>query len=713
MNSPSSDPTFWSDYLRRTLACYDEPLVRQLAANLFKPRSQWPVEELIDRSLTTLGNPVTIDRRLQEIDPSARQLLTLLSHSGQPRWRLGSLLELAAAVGPAEGPRPVFTLFEAGLLYPDLLAAPRNGTAPRLKTFEQWLGQGGATGFTVFAPPRVMARAVRGDPGLPELPVFSPAVKAIHEADGLEWLLRLAAVWQQLNASSLRRTQLGEFFKRDLDRLRADPLLSGAPSDNLAELPDAGLLAVALAELLGVARTDEGELRAGVLPACWEEGLPKALAALWAALPQLETWNPVDGWSVPAPVGNPYPSAGLLALLLLARLPAEAWTRPQDVEQWLMDHHPFWQGSNRRPAHRRRWVPQFLLGLAYQLRLIQAARGPQEIWLVRLTSLGRWLLGLTELPGDVPAYPQTLLVQPNLEVVAYRQGLTPSLIVRLSRFATWKGFGPACTLQLQAPTIYRALESGLSFEGILQTLEQHAMRPTPPAVVESLRTWADKRDRISIYPAATLFEFASPEDLNEALARGLPGIRLSERLLAVASENGVDFRHFRLTGTRDYGLPPEKCVTVEEDGVTLAVDVARSDLMLETELLRFAEPLDGAAVSGRRRYRLTPASLTAGRTSGLSLQDLEEWSAQRTGRALSPAARLLLNGAEAAPLEVHRQLVLHLPTSDVADGLLQWPGTRALIRERLGPTALVIAEDDLDILQERLGTLGMSVTVRL
>src|SRR5262249_4219182 len=155
---------------------------------------------------------------------------------------------------------------------------------------------------------------------------------------------------------------------------------------------------------------------------------------------------------------------------------------------------------------------------------------------------------------DVPAQPtpfiQTLLVQPNLEVVVYRQGLTPGLIVRLSRFATWKTLGAACTLQLRADRVYRALESGLTFETIRQTLEQPGMRPIPAAVVESLRTWADKRERISIYPAATLFEFATSDDLNKALARGLPGVRLSERLLAVAGEDGVDFRHFRLMGTR-------------------------------------------------------------------------------------------------------------------------------------------------------------------
>src|SRR5205085_2115239 len=109
-----------------------------------------------------------------------------------------------------------------------------------------------------------------------------------------------------------------------------------------------------------------------------------------------------------------------------------------------------------------------------------------------------------------------------------------------------------------------------------------------------------KRERLSIYAAAALFEFASAADLAEALARGLPAVRLTDRLAVVANEKDIDYRHFRLTGTRDYCLPPEKCVEVEADGVTLTVDLARSDLLLESEVQRFAEPAVGSVPPGRR-----------------------------------------------------------------------------------------------------------------
>ena len=149
-------------------------------------------------------------------------------------------------------------------------------------------------------------------------------------------------------------------------------------------------------------------------------------------------------------------------------------------------------------------------------------------------------------------------------------------------------------------------------------------------------------------------------------------------------------------------------MTVEADGVTLAVDLARSDLLLETELPRFTIPVAGGVVNGRRQYRLTPMSLAAAREAGLNANSLETWFLQRTGGSLPPAARLLLNGSQLPPLVLRRHLVLHLPDSEVAEGLLQWPQTRSLIAERLGPTALAVTEENAERLREQLALLGLT-----
>ena len=74
---------------------------------------------------------------------------------------------------------------------------------------------------------------------------------------------------------------------------------------------------------------------------------------------------------------------------------------------------------------------------------------------------------------------------------------------------------------------------------------------------------------------------------------------------------------------------------------------------------------------------------------------------------MSPAARLLLTGADLQAPRFQRHLVLHVPSEELADGLMQWPPTFGLIEARLGPTALAIAEDKTAALREQLRALGI------
>ncbi len=422
---PVVDPAFWSNLQRQTLECYDEALLRQVAARLVKPRNQWPVEELIERGAAISDNPVVIDRRLQELTPAARQVLALIGHSRQACWHLGNLVEMTIALGHSDGLQPVLALLEAGLLYPlvgnreqgtgnrNQTSVPyERGASQKIKSFEQWMAVPGPAGLLVFTPPQIAARAIGEDFGLPDLSLgggwrvegeasnppstlHPPPSTRFHEADGLEWLLRLAVLWQQVAGAPLRRTQQGGFFKRDFERLQQDALLNAPPADHLADVPDLAFLIIALAELEGMIEDVEGELRVGVLPPAWEKSVAAALESLWVDLPRLSLWNPLDGWrGGEAPAGNPFPSAYLLAFLLLARLPEDAWVRPDTVEAWIFAQHPYWTSESLRPSRQRPWLETFLLGVAYQLRLVQAVRGEDGAWRVRLSPTGRWLLGL-------------------------------------------------------------------------------------------------------------------------------------------------------------------------------------------------------------------------------------------------------------------------------------------------------------------------------
>ena len=68
-----------------------------------------------------------------------------------------------------------------------------------------------------------------------------------------------------------------------------------------------------------------------------------------------------------------------------------------------------------------------------------------------------------------------------------------------------------------------------------------------------------------------------------------------------------------------------------------------------------------------------------------------------------------MSGAPAEGLRLHRLLVLSVADEQTADGLFQWPQTRALIAERLGATAFAVEETKVAALEDVLRPLGIRI----
>jgi hypothetical protein len=697
---PTAAVVDWSERCRAAMARYAAPLLREVAARLVRPRANQPADELLDRSVGMLTNPPVIDRRVRELPAAPRRLLALIGLSRQPRWKVGHLLALLSALGHDEGFQPLEDALRAGLLYP-----VHADDSPALDDFTDWLGRAGTLAAEVFAHPAVATRARTEDLGLPDLGDAGHAAPPgpVRLADGLDWPLRLAAVWQQVAAAPVRHTQANALFKKDLSRLQTDEMLSGRWAGELVHPPDLGVLALVWAAASGLLGDVEGELRAAAFPSTWDGPLASVLGDLFAALPHVEAWDSLVGYA-PAETGlSPTPTAGFLALLLLAR--ATGWVDPRSVADWLWTHHPSWAGAVPAEAQKDRgrgWVVNWLVGVAHPLGLVEAS-GEH----VRLSPFGRHLLADGPAPAAAPVFPQTLLVQPNAEIIAYRQGLTPALVAVLSRFARWKGLGPACTLELTAEQTYRGLESGLTLPMMSQALARHSSRPVPPAVADLLQRWASKRERITVYTSAVLVEFATPADLDAAVNRGIVAVRLTDRIGMTADGAEPALTQLRLVANRDYEAKPQRCVATDEDGVTLTVDAAAADLLLDAEIGRFAAPVPSEPLAPRR-FRLTPELLRQA-AEVLPLAEIDAWFADRTGQPLSPAGRLFLLGPRSAPPAAARLLVLKLPTSELADGVMQWPETRRLVAERLGPTAVAVADDDFETLRGVLAGVGVTI----
>jgi hypothetical protein len=141
----------------------------------------------------------------------------------------------------------------------------------------------------------------------------------------------------------------------------------------------------------------------------------------------------------------------------------------------------------------------------------------------------------------------------------------------------------------------------------------------------------------------------------------------------------------------------------------VTVNENRSDLLLDSEVRRFAEPLAPMGPDERLRYRMTPETLRTARRQGVDARSLDAWFRRRTGDSLPPVARLLLTADETPPLAVQQLIVVRTPTAEVADGILSWPETRGLITERLSPTVLAVPADAVERLRERLAAIGVQI----
>lgn len=688
-------------FVRAALDGFAEPLRRAVTASLLKPRNPIPLDELTDRILTTLANPPVVDRRLKDLPPAARKLLALLGFTRRSYWKVGHLLTTLAAVGHADGIAPVKAAFEAGLLYPR-----RPTDSPELDTFESWLGAAGVLDAEVFAHPLVATRARVEQFELPDLSAQRNYQSAGY-ADGLEWLLRIAAVVQLAGETPFRRTQAGALFKRDLTRLQTSDLLSAATSDLRPAAADLGVLATCWAVETNALVADGEEWRA-VAPADPPGPLFAALTTIVGGLFGVEHWDPLLGGVTPTNGLSTFPSATAAVLLLLAN--ASGWVPAGGIAEWLWAHHPSWAGSLPKEAQADRgsqWVETLLTGVLHPLRVVEVSA--DNGLSAKLTDLGRHLFADGPKPADPSEFPQTLLVQPNAEVIAYRQGLTPGLIASLTRFARWKGFGAACTLELTAEHTYRGLESGLTLAEVVQTLNRHGSRPVPPAVADLLQRWANKRERIVVYSAATLIEFTTTADLDAALARGVVAVRVTDRIGLCPNGADPDFKHLRLIGNREFDARPVRCVSVSDDGVSLAVDATQSDLLLEPEIARLADPMPDAP--GPRRWAVSPTTVNRALNNGMTAPELEAWFTARTGGSLPPAVRLFTQATGLPPSLATRRLIVQLPTEAAADGVMQWPLTRQLVDDRLGPTAIAVDEMNLRTLVDTLAEIGLRVEV--
>ncbi|MEA2630215.1 MAG: hypothetical protein QOE66_434 [Chloroflexota bacterium] len=739
---------------RAALARYGPDRLRAIAAGLGVAESgaRGPAA-LAGQIAEYLEGPRAIESVLGRLEHGARLALGLFALTEAASWPWAGLAQALECLG-AEPLATVRGMVDLGVL---AVAAEQAGDREPMIGFDPLsrLDRDPA-GLTLHAHPAALASwSTRTVLPAGARPAVAGPVRMVREADGLEPVLRLAALWQRVVEEPLRQTQQGTLYKRDRERLEDDPVLAGPIADALEPLPDMAALWLALAREVELVVPHPGSDRdVAARPEFWADQaihLPRMIALRWLGL---RHWHEQGGMRQEgSTVELALPYLRPAVLLWLATLGPDDWVALDDLAAHLRGLAPRWDRATlvdeppapspspvSSPGVRSRSargskpdagatpaglgpgvLESLLLGAAYQFGLVRVAEevdGGRRV--VQITPLGRYVLALGDPPPPRMAFEHFLFVQPNFEIIAYRQGLTLQLIGEFSRFAQWSQVGAAVEMRLTAESIYRGLEGGLTERAILDRLARHSPRALPAGVAEALRTWAGRRERVIYHAAATLIEFATREDLERGLkdwpAEGPPPVRISDRLLLVEDNGAAPMGRFRITGSRNYRRAPEACLEAGPDGVSLTLDLARSDLLVDAELARFAdeqasEPSHDPPGNPRRRFLVSHASLSRATENGLSPALLAHWYLKRTGHEMPAAVRLLLLAATARTpvLATSRPLILQAPSAQWLDGLLQHPATRDYLGERLGPTAVIIPDSLLEPFRRALEGLGLSL----
>lgn len=696
-----------------------------------RPRPGSMADEITER----LDSPAVVSSLIERLSNPARQALGFFDLTELASIPLKTLVQIMRLLGAK--PAILLEPLELGLL-----AIETNPALPAIDDLAFQLERGLYAAIQLRIHPAVARLARTLAPEGPP-PTLAAGVVQPRETDGLEPLIRLAALWQRASADPLRQTQSGALYKRDRDRIQGDAVLSGPSSLALTPIPEPAVLTLALALRTGLILMDSSGERMVAAPFDdWTTNavhLPRMIASGWLGL---ESWRefPAEPEDL-----EPIPLR-LAALLWLASLPESEWTTLESLADHLLAHHPqaepaettepYAPGARRaRPRARptlspvSRIVEQLeavLLGSAFFLGLVRAgeerATGRRA---VQLTPLGRYVLSVGPAPTPPPLFEQFLFVQPNFEIIAYRQGLSPRLIGQLSRFASWTKIGSALELAISRESVVQGLELGETAASILETLSNHSHRPMPASVADAVTSWSARREQVTLHESATLIEFANAFERDQAAERwptgnGQAPVPVADRFLLVEDERTVPFDRLRLTSTRDYRQPPGVCFAVMPDGLTVALDPARSDLLAPAEVVRFAESLppelpnrESFRTPEQPRYLITPASLKSALDRGVSPHQITQWFERRAGTTTPPAVTLLLAALDgkSPPIRARTLIVIDLPSAELLDGLYQHPATADALSERLGPTTAAVAADQIAPLKKTLRDLGLRIDI--
>lgn len=145
---------------------------------------------------------------------------------------------------------------------------------------------------------------------------------------------------------------------------------------------------------------------------------------------------------------------------------------------------------------------------------------------VRLTDVGRYLLGAADDFEYGSADIADVVVQPNFDIVFL--GVAPSVEASLARLADRIGRAPGLVFRITRASVLRAAESGLSADDLIAALTAASSKPLPTNVRREIAGWlaSVRRATLRAIEVITCDSSASADRVAELL--GNKAMRLSE-----------------------------------------------------------------------------------------------------------------------------------------------------------------------------------------
>lgn len=366
----------------------------------------------------------------------------------------------------------------------------------------------------------------------------------------------------------------------------------------------------------------------------------------------------------------------------------------------------------------RDFIRAFLLGPLRWVGALEVSEG--EGALVCFTPRGVDMLGM-EGQGQTPPVPaRCLIAQPNLEVVVFLDGATPTALWRMYQLGQRTALADrVATFTITAESIQRGYSHGSSAAAALAFLESASIAPVDPTLRFQLEDWERRWRRITVYADGTLLRHEDPDQLDlvldqlrhgntglEILRLGPTGAYLFGLLPAQAAriftmERGVVI---------DYLGDPPPCLHFEGP-LELSHHPLFIDLQSRAELERWCVSLRDASGPQEVRWRID-LGMVRSRWPDDPLNELLAFLKPRAAGGL-PASHELFLRSQLAPAPrahlIEAALILTFDDEAIADLFTQIPEIAPRVISRIGATSVCVHTNDRATVHAALERAGIKL----